>query len=256
MTRRAAVLALARSTVIEARRTRLPWTAVCVLGALVACAAFARELALIQSERMATIVYAALARAAVIGLVAVQVCTSITREAGDRTRELVLAADITRTAYLLGRYAGFVVVASLLACALALPLLVLVPHSASVLWGLSLALEAAVIAAVALFAATALRHLTPALAFVVAFYVLARTLTGFVANSGEGPAHAPATAVFRIAFTALAYVVPPLEAWTRTAWLVDAVPALRPLADIALEALVYVAFVLSAAAFDFRRREL
>lgn len=257
MTRLAATRALVLSTFIEARRTRLPLTAVCVLGALIGCAAFARELALIESARMATIVYAALARPALIGLVAAHVCAAITREACDRALELVLASAITRTEYLLGRYAGLVLVAALLACVIAAPLLLMVPRASALLWCASLALEAAVVAAVALFAATALRHLPQALVFVVAFYALGRMLTGFVASSGDGPlSGAPATAAFRIAFTALAYVVPPLDAWTRTAWLVDSVHALRPLTDIALEAFVYVAFVLSAAAFDFRRRDL
>lgn len=257
MTRLAAPLALARSTLIEAGRTRLPWTTACVLGALTGCAAFACELSLIQSERMATIVYAALARPAVIGLVAAHVCTGITREESERARELVLAGDVTRTAYLLGRYAGFVLVGAVLAVALTLPLFVVAPILPTMLWTVSLAFEAAVIAAVAVFAATALRHLTPALVFVTGFYVLGRTLTSFVVGSGDGPVSGgPATAVFRIAFTTLAYVIPPLDAWTRTAWLVDGVPALGPLTDIALEAAVYVIFVLSVAAFDFRRRDL
>jgi hypothetical protein len=55
---------------------------------------------------------------------------------------------------------------------------------------------------------------------------------------------------------ALAHVLPALDRWTATAWLVDAAPDPALLLGLVLQGCVYLALLVAATLFDFHRRGL
>jgi Cu-processing system permease protein len=249
--------AIARYTVLEGRRTGMGAVVVLVVLCAAAASWLVREIALIEAARMQVSTYALLARLAAVFIVAAHVVASLHREFNDKGLEAVLALDVPRWQYIGGKYAGYLLIASSIAGLAALPLLVL--HGAAALsWLASLALETWVVAAMAMFAAVTLAHVPSAMAAVAGFYLLSRSMTGLLLVAAHPIAGGDALLREIVAGTlfVVGWLVPRLDGWTRTAWLVDASPGLTELARIAGEALVYSMLLLLATLLDFYRREV
>ena len=98
----------------------------------------------------------------------------------------------------------------------------------------------------------------PAAGFVGGFYLLARALSAIRLISdtpiagGETPTH---QLIARLV-DALALVLPALDRFTQSAWLVDGTGAWPLLGGCALQAALYTALLGAAAMFDFYRRNL
>lgn len=250
--------AIARYTVLEAWRTRLLLAAALALALVFAASAFVRELALVQDERMQTAFYAATARVAAVFIVALHVVGSLAREFADKGPDAVLALNIARWRYLVGKAAGYGVLCAIVAGLAALPLLVLADAPRVAVWFASLALEASIIAALAVFCVVTFSHVTPAMAFVAGFYILCRGITGLTLVAlhpiaGEGTAMHEGMAW---AVRAIGLLLPRLDTWTRTAWLIDDPAAAGELGHLALQAAVYVALLIAATLVDFYRRNV
>jgi hypothetical protein len=250
------IAAIARYTLLEARRTRLLLLLLVVASAVLLAALFAAELAIIESARVRAAGYAAGMRLAAVCLVGFFVLASVTREFNDKGIDVLLALDIPRAHYILGRLAGFAAVGALIAAAACAPLFLLAPAAAALQWGLSLALELAVISGLALFCVITVGQVPGAALFVLAFYALARALEAIrlISASPVGGAETWSHQVMSWLVEGLALVMPALERWTQTAWLVNEPAVWSALARIAGEAMLYVALLAAAAMFDFQRR--
>jgi hypothetical protein len=248
---------LARFVLLEARRGGLPWLA---LGAIVlgaGLASFLSRVALTESRELQTAVVAAVLRAAAVFLIAAQVASSTLREINDKGLEHMLSLPHSRSTQYLGRLAGHVACAGLLAAAFALPLLLWAPAGPVALWGLSLALECALVAAAALFFAATLSQAVPAIAATAAVYLLARSITAIQAIA-TGPLTEPSFAgdAARWVLMAVSFVLPRLDGATRTEWLLYGPPSAST-AAAALGALVlYCALIAAAGLVDFYRKSL
>jgi ABC-type Na+ efflux pump permease subunit len=246
---------IARLVLLEARRGALPWLAAAAVVLSFCLALFLSQVALTESRALQTAVVAAFLRACAVFLVAVHVATSVLREVNDKGLELMLSLPLSRSAQYLGRFAGFAACGVLLAAFFALALAAWVPAASVALWGASLALEAALVAAATLFFAMSLGQLLPALAASAGFYLLARTMASIQAIAA-GP-HADSSWAHRIAGWAVdgvALLFPRLDSVTRSEWLLYEAPApaalVAPLAALAL----YGVLLLAAGLFDFHRR--
>jgi ABC-type transport system involved in multi-copper enzyme maturation permease subunit len=248
---------LARFILIEARRGGLPWLAVAVLAVCLGLAAFLSQVALTEREQLQLAVVAATLRAAAVFLVCAYVVSSTLREMNDKALELMLSLPLSRTTQYLGRLAGFATAAAVLAGAFSLPLLLWAPASGVALWGASLALEAALMAAVALFFAMSLAQIVPAIAATLGLYLLARAI-GAIRAIAQGPlAEASFANEFaRWGVTAVGWLLPPLDAVTRTEWLLYGAPGASALATALAGLALYGALVTAAGLFDFHRRNL
>jgi len=162
------ILAISHYTLLEARRTRLPLLLMAALVLILALAFFVSELAVIESQRLRISFYAASARFASVFIVSAHVLGSITREFDDKGIDALLALDLPRAHYVLGKLGGFLAIAVLVALATALPLVLLAPPVAVLQWGSALALELAVMAAFSLFCVIAFGLFIPAAALVLA----------------------------------------------------------------------------------------
>ena len=250
------ITAIARYTLIEAMRTRLPALVLVTLLALLAASFFMETIAVVEGNRLQAGFYAAGVRLASVFIAAIYVLVSVTREFNDKGLDVLLALDLPRSHYILGKLAGFLAIGAFIAVAAALPLAWFVPLPAVVLWAASLAVELAIVVALALFAIVTLNQLTPAASFVLAFYLLARSLTAVRLMSAYPLTGADTVShqVIRFMVESLALVVPALDAWTQTAWLVNgpaAGSAILPLLGLGA---LYVALLAAATMFDFYRK--
>jgi len=250
------IATIARYTLLEALRTRLPHVLAAVVLVLGAGSFFAGAIAITESTRVQVGIYAACMRLATVFVAAMYVLASVAREFNDKVLDVTLALDLPRSHYILGKLSGLVLLGSALAAVAALPLVFFAPTEGVLAWGVSLALELWIVMALALFCAVTFRQPIAAVSFVVAFYLLARTLTAIrlmsahpLAGSGS-----PAQQVSQWLAEALALVMPALDAWTQTAWLVGRAPAWTSIAVLVGQSALYVALLAAATMFDFQRR--
>lgn len=247
---------IAAFTWLEAIRTRLPWVVIGMALVLFVASVFVRSLALTESTRIQLGFLSATLRFATVFVVCLHVLGSQLREAQDRGTELLLSIDITRFEYLAGKALGFTVVASGIAAVFAVPVLLIAPFPEGLKWSVSLILEAWIIVAAALFCVITFNQLMIAATFVLAFYLLSRAIASVVLVSsasflaGSGLAHD----VFATGIRAVAVLLPGLDEFTRTTWLLEEPVGWSTLARLAGQAAIYTVLLLSAALFDLYRK--
>lgn len=228
----AALLAIVRLTLAEARASRLPWVALCLLVAAAGAGEFTARLALAEATELRLATAAALARLALVGLLAMFAVTSVQRERQDGHWRFLFARPMPRRRYIVAKAMALAVLAmagSALAGMLVLALSA--PALRSLAWAALLWAEMIVTALFALACAISLAHPVSALSATAAFYVLARS---------------------RVAPFDL--VVPRLDLFARSEWLLYTDPL--PVGWLALQAAVAVIVLAALAAADLRRRAL
>jgi hypothetical protein len=248
---------LARLVLIEARRGGLPWLAGASVVLSLCLAAFLSQVALTEGRQLQLAIVASLLRACAVFLLASHVASSVLREINDKGLELMLSLPLTRSAQYLGRLAGFVVCGAALAVLFALPLLLWAPPMAVLVWGFSLMIEAALVAAAALFFAMSLAQLVPALAATAGLYLLARSMASIQAIA-NGPLAEPSATheAARWGVEGVALLLPALDAVTRTEWLLYGPPELRTGLAALGGLAIYGTLVTAAGLFDFHRSSL
>jgi len=250
------IATIAGHTLLEALRTRLPVLVLAMLLALLAASFFVEAIAITEGARFQAGFYAGGVRLACVFITAMVVLVSVTREFNDKGLDVLLALDLPRSHYVLGKLAGFLGIAALIAAAVAVPLAWSAAPAAVLQWMLSLAVELAIVAALALFCVITFGQMTPAASFVLAFYLLARSLTAMRLMGAQPLAGADTLShqVIHFLVEALALVMPALDAWTRTAWLVDQPAPWSAVLQLAGLSALYVALLAAATMFDFYRK--
>ncbi len=250
-------LTIARYTLLEALRSRLPWLFLLAACAAAGLAGFLQQLALTESGAVQAALLAATLRLAGVFLLATFIITSMAREAADRGHELLLALPMPRAAYLLGKLLGYGALAAVPAVLFGLLMALFAAPAQSALWALSLLGELWIVAAFSLLCAASLQHALPALAATGGFYVLARML-GSLQLLAHGPQAGdswPQRATAG-AIDVLALLLPRLDAFTRTEWLLYATGDWHALAGVAAQTIIYVGLLASCALCDFYRRNI
>jgi ABC-type transport system involved in multi-copper enzyme maturation permease subunit len=240
-----AALAIAAATVLEARRTRLAWVLGAVLLGALGLAVFLGKLALTESGELQAALLAALLRFASVLLVATFVVTSTQREANDKGRDLLLALPVSRAAYLLGKLAGFGLVALFPALLSGVLAAQFAPAGQAAAWSISLLIELWIVAAFSLLCAQGFRHAFPALGATAAFYLLARS-AGTLQLLGHGNPLADA----------IAALLPHLDRFARTEWLVYHTGSVAQLWPQLAQGAIYLALLAAAALFDLYRKDI
>lgn len=252
------IVTIARFTLLEAWRTRLVWLFVIVLALILVTSYFIQQLAITESTRLQIGFAAAATRLAAVFMLSLHILTSMVREFNDKGLELTLSFNLRRSHYILGRLCGYTLIAALFALIATLPQLLLAPPQAALQWGLSLALELAIITALSLFCIVTFTQLMPAASFVCGFYLLGRALTAIRLMSdtpvlgGDTLSHR----VISLLIDALALVLPALDRFAQSVWLADSTASWPVLGANAVQASLYVVLLGAAAMFDFYRRNL
>jgi ABC-type transport system involved in multi-copper enzyme maturation permease subunit len=246
---------LARSVMLEARRGGLPWIAAAALVVAVALAAFLAQVAITEGAALQAAVLGAVLRACAVFLVAAQVASSTMREIHDKGLELMLSLPLSRSTHYLGRLAGFVACGVAISLAFALAMTAWAAPAAAALWGVSLALELALVAAAALFFAMTLSNLVAAIAATAGLYLLARAMPAIQSIAARPLAEESwAGWLARHAVDTIALVLPRLDAATRSEWLVYGADDMRAYGSALAALVVYFAVLTAAGLVDFHRR--
>jgi len=250
-------LLLARAALLEARRSGLPWLALGLLAAAAGLAAFLAQVALVESRELQVAVVAALLRAGGAFLLATHVAASVVREMNDKVLELALALPLSRRSLYLGKLAGHGAVGLVLAVAFSAPLLFWCPPLPALLWGISLALELLLVAAATLFFAMTLASVVGAIAATTGLYLLGRAIAA-IQLLARGPLAEEGWSqiLSRGAVDAVAFLLPRLDAATRSEWLLYGAPPAADWGTALLSLLAYSALLVAAGLFDFHRRNL
>lgn len=251
------ILTIARYTLIEALRNRLSWLILAVALIGIGLSGFLNELALTESRQIQVAVLAAFLRFSAVFLIATFVVTSMVREFNDKGLELLLALPLPRAAYLFGKLTGFAALA--LAPALLFGLLTLFFTSPlnMALWTLSLLGELWIVAAFSMLCVLTFNQIMAALSAVMGFYVLARSITALQMIGNDALA-APSVSQQVIGFVvnALSSVLPHLDQFTRTDWLVYQSGSWTDLTPLLIQSALAVALLGGAALFDLYRRNV
>jgi len=269
------ILTIGRFTLLEALRTRLPWLVLALLAGLLLLSLFVQQVAITETHRLQMGFLAAGARLGTVFVLTLHVAASMVREFNDKGVDLLLSLDLPRAGYYLGKLAGYVgialVMAALTTAALALPSLLtsalalaglalapIAPPPDLMLWGLSLACELTLIASLTLFCVITFAQLMPAVSFVAAFYLLARSLAAMRLLAGSqllDPNGFSARASTWVV-DALALLLPDLSRFTGTAWLLDGSGDAAALGFVAAQTAVYASLLALAGLFDLYRKNL
>lgn len=249
-------LPIARYTLLEAARNRLLWLLLVALVAALAGSAFLGQVAITEAGRVQAGVVAAGMRLFAVFLVAAFVVTGIVRELNDKVLEVLLAKPMPRASYLLGKVLGFSGVAAVIAIAVSLPLWhVGVPAGVAV-WTLSLFLELMIVASAALFCVLTLNQVVSALAAVLGFYLLARTMAAAQILSAAAGTASWSDRVTNGLIDGIAAVLPSLERMTQASWVVDGLGGGSLSSLVVVQSLVYIVLLGAAAMFDLYRQNL
>jgi ABC-type transport system involved in multi-copper enzyme maturation permease subunit len=252
-----AVRTIATYTLLEALRNRLMWLQAAVVVIGLGLSGFLAEVAITESRQIQVALLAAFLRYSAVFLLATFVVTSIVREANDKGLEGVLALPIPRAAYALGKLAGFCALALVPALSAGVLMAWLAPADQALVWTLSLAVELWVVAAFSLLCVFTLHQIMAALSAVMAFYLLARSVTA-LQLIGHGPysRDTPSQVVLNAMLDGLSKVLPRLDEFARTDWLVYGGAQADVLLPLAAQAALYLALLASAALFDLYRKNL
>lgn len=254
---RPSYITVARFTVVEALRSGLPWLAsACMLGVL-GLSGFLSSVAIADASSLQASAAGALLRAAAVFLIAAHVVSSVSREANDKGLELALALPISRPAYFIGKLTGFCCAGAMLATFFSIPLLIWAKPVDLAAWWLSLASEAGLVAAAALFFASAMAQAVAALAATAGLYLLGRSMSAIqaIASAPQAGDSLPADAA-RWFVDALALLLPRLDTATRSDWLLYGAPGAGELVPVLFGLGLYFLFLAAAGLFDFSRRNL
>ena len=253
-----AVLTIARFTALEAARGRLAWlvagftTGGCVLAML------AGEIAITETREVRGGLLGTWLRACAVFTIGAFVTASAVREFHDKGLDLILSMPVRRETYYAGKLAGFAGVSVLSATACALVLVWFAPPVQVALWAASLGLELLVVTAMSLLCVLTFSQIAWALSTVIGFYVLSRAMAALQLMAHEPPAD-PASAAWqlvRMLVDALAFVLPDLDRFTESEWLIHGAGTIADLGFAAAQAAIYVALLGAAALFDLYRKAL
>jgi len=108
-----------------------------------------------------------------------------------------------------------------------------------------------------LFFVITLTHIVPALAGVLGFYVLARSISAIqiIATASESSVRWTDRAADWIV-AGIAWVLPRFDQLTQTAWLVAEPPTLPAIASVLAQTAIYTLLLVAAAQFDLHRQNL
>jgi len=252
------VFTIARYTALEAVRTRFVWLIVALVFAGIGIGAFSGGLAITETRQTETAIVASILRFASVMLVILFVTTSVARDFSDKSVELMLSLPIPRGGYYLGKFAGYALVGACTAIPLLLVMLIFSPPSAVMGWGVSLILELLLVCAISLLFAFAFSQLPASITAALLFYLLSRSIAAI-----QLMAHGPLADQSQISqqvmthmVDAMAYLLPNLEGFTRTEWLLYPASSTVELATLGFQTGVYLLLLSAVALFDLYRKNL
>lgn len=248
---------IARFTFVEAVKNRLFVLMIAGLVCIFGITLFLGELAITETREVQVSLMGYIARLFAVFIASLFVITTLVREFNDKTIEFIIALPVPRYAYFFGKFFGFICLSVFVAIIVSVPIFFYTDISQAIIWCTSLVFELFIIVALCLLCLFTLGHVTTAFFTVMAFYILARSI-GTIQLISQSPI-LESTDVSQLFLNKLldliAFVIPDLGSFTRSEWLVYHTGNADGLITIAIQTLIYIFLISSAALFDLYRKE-
>lgn len=238
-------LTLCRYVLLDAQRSGLHWILICSAVASVTLGWFLAQLGITEKLDIQIATTASLLRLVFAFVIAIWVCAHIIREKHDASIQLLLSLPLKRRDFIAGKLLAVGLIALFAAVLAALPVAFIRFDLHTLLWFSSLGLELWLMGGLALLCAEATRNVTPAVMAVTAFYVLSRSISAMVLIADTALLNSPnfSDAVLAWMVKSLAYILPPLDQFTNSAWLVHHSISVATWFELLLQALSYILLI-------------
>jgi ABC-type transport system involved in multi-copper enzyme maturation permease subunit len=248
-----------RFILLTAIRDRLFPALLLLILALIGVTKALSETAMLENHEMHLAMSAGLARIVLNMGLAVFVCFHVRAMYDTREIDVMLSRPVSRPHLVFGLWLGFSLVASVLVVAVAVMIAFLHPANMQgfLFWTASLLLESWIVVAIALFASLTNKSAVTSVLVSFTFYVLGRLMAFFIATAnarisfeeawiGEG---------LRYLIKAVSVVIPRLDMFAQTEWLVYGVTHSTNVTYFTAQAAIFIPFVLSVAIIDFCKKQ-
>lgn len=249
---------VARFTVVDGLRSRWAMVMIALIATALALGAFGGGLALTEGGIVALVAFAPLLRIASVLAIIVFVASATVHEIQERSRLMMLAAPLSRTGWVLAKFTGIAALAVMTAAACAVPLALFhLPGTGAgcAAWLLSLALELIVVGGLTLAIAGSLAQVPATVLAAGGCYLLARVIGAAMLLNERAPLadQRAVAAAGSFVLDAIGMLMPRLDLFTQTPWLLDA--GITDLPAVLGQAALYSALVVTLAAIDFEARD-
>jgi ABC-type transport system involved in multi-copper enzyme maturation permease subunit len=238
------------------------WLFAALMLGVIACALIAHMLgatALIEMQEMTLSYSTASARVVIVGGLIIFACFHVRNAFDTKEIDVFLSRPVTRSSLVFSYWLGFAAVGALLL----IPTLALIAAQGIlskpgfIIWSLSLLIECALVVAVALFAAFTLKSAVTSVMASIGFYVLARMMGFFIATTHSAFLFDKAwlNAIFGSLLKAVSVIMPRLDFFAKSDWLIYGVKQEQDVKWFMLQALIYIPLLILATIADFRRKQ-
>ncbi len=250
------ILTIARFTLIESIKNRLFTVVVLGVVILFGLTQFIGELAVTETIQIQSAITGMVLRLFAVFIICIFVITSTIREFNDKGFELIISLPVDRYSYLAGKMLGFCLLAVFIAIIVCIPLALISTTSQLILWCFSLICELWIVTALSLLCLITFKNVTSALSSVVAFYLLARTITTIQLIGGSPILETTEIShkIINMVVDVIAVLLPELDQFSKTEWLVYGGGGSSEYLLIVGQTIIYVALLFAAACFDLHRK--
>ncbi|MCG8378747.1 MAG: ABC transporter permease [Proteobacteria bacterium] len=252
------VTTIAKYTFLEALRNRLFFIVLIGLICAFGLSKFIGELSVTERTQIEISMLSVSLRLFIVFIMGLFVTTSIVREFNDKGFELVLSHPVARSSYYLGKLLGFCLMSIILSVLVSIPLLLEVSVIPVFYWCLSLICELFIINALAIMCLFTFNNITLSFSAVVLFYLLSR-LMDLIQLISESPileTNTISQALINYVLDGIAYLLPDLNSFTQTVWLVYGEVSVTDLLPVVVQTIIYLVLLSTIALFDLYRKEL
>jgi len=251
-----AILTIARFTLLESIKNRLFTLVLVSVVCLSGLTLFIGELAVTETAQIQSAISGMTLRLFAVFIVCIFVITSMIREFNDKGFELIISLPVERYSYLVGKMVGFCLLGVFIAIIVSIPLVLISPASQLVLWCLSLICELWILISLSLLCLITFKNITSAFSVVMAFYLLARTISTIqlIGSSPILETTALSHKVITMIIDAIAFLLPALDQFSKTEWLVYGGAGSSEYLFVAGQTVIYVTLLFAAACFDLHRK--
>ena len=225
------------------------WLFAGLMIGLLACALISKMLggtALIENQEMTLAYTSASARVIIMLGLIVFTCFHIRNAFDTKEIDVFLSRPITRANLVFSYWLGFATVSLLLI----IPTIILISTQGVInwqgfiLWSLSLLIECWLVVAISLLASFAFNSAVTSVIISIGFYVLARMLGFFVATFQDNSI-----------FTIIAKILPRLDLFTKSDWLIYGLKNTNDLKLFAGITIIFIPLLILATIVDFARKQ-
>ena len=252
------IITLAIYVIIEALRTRFFAMILMLLFIGYALTLFIGEIALIESQATQSSLLGAFLRLSALYGVSLFVITSIVREFNDNSIYLLFSFPLKRSSYFFGKLCGFTGIALMTTLIFSFALMSYAGYLQVLFWSLSLFCELLIITSLSFLSVLTFQQTIQSFSFLIGFYILARSMGTIQLMAQASLSHSSTWSDVLIAtlIKLLATLLPHLDRFTPSEWLVYSSNYFEALVEIMLQTIIYVLLLIAMSLFDLYRKNL